>query len=139
LSSGGPKKIEIQEDSMSRRLTTFVLLLSALIMMVGCGGDVVKSMLSNTEMRAKLMDAIAGDAVVSGEVLDKLMSADATRAQVMEKVLGNGPLMQGLMARMAQDPTMVDGVLNMAVQDSTMKTHLMSVFQGMQMMAKAKK
>jgi len=121
---------------MTRRFTTFVLLLSALIIMVGCSGDVVKSVLSNGEMKAKLMDAIAADNALAGEVLDKLMSGEGTREQVVEKVLGNGDVMQSLMGRIAKDQTMVDGILNLAVQDSTMKSHLMSVLQGMQMVAK---
>lgn len=120
---------------MTRRFTTFLLLLSALIMMVGCSGDMVKSVLANGEMKSKLMDAIAGDPAVSGEVLDKLLSGEGTREIVLEKVLGNGDMMQSLMGRIAKDQTMVDGILNLAVQDSTMKSHVMSVFQGMQMMA----
>ncbi len=121
---------------MTRRFTTFVLLLSALIIMAGCGGDMVKSVLENESMKAKLMDAIAGNGEVSGQLLDKLMADEGTRTMLMDKILGNGDVMQGLMGRIAKDQTMVDGILNFAVQDSAMKSHLMSVLQGMQMMAK---
>ena len=96
---------------MMRRFTTFLLLLSALIMMVGCSGDMVKSVLANGEMKAKLMDAIAGDNAVSGEVLDKLMGSEGTREQAVEKILGNGDMMQALMGRISKDQTMVDGIM----------------------------
>jgi hypothetical protein len=115
------------------RFTTLLVLLSAVVLMAGCGGDVVKQMMASEEMKAKVMDAIAGDAASSGALLDKLMGDEATRTMVMEKVLGNGDMMQGLMGKIATDQTMVDGILNLAVQDSTMKSHLMSVLQGMKM------
>jgi hypothetical protein len=57
----------------------------------------------------------------------------------MDKVLGNGDMMQGLMSHIAKDQTMVDGILNLAAQDSVMQGHLMSVLQGMQMASKKKK
>jgi len=48
-------------------------------------------------------------------------------------------MMQDLMGRIAKDQTMVDGILNLAAQDSVMSSHLMSVLQGMQMASKKKK
>jgi hypothetical protein len=38
-----------------------------------------------------------------------------------------------MMAKMASNQTMVDGVLNLAVQDSTMREHVLTLFKGMQM------
>jgi hypothetical protein len=39
-----------------------------------------------------------------------------------------------MMGTIARDQTMIDGVLNLAVQDTVMKSHLMGVLQGMKMM-----
>ena len=80
-----------------------------------------------------VMDAIAGNGEMAGQLLDKFMADEGMRSMVMEKVLANGDMMKGLMSKMSSDQTMVDGILNMAVQDETMKAHVMGVLQGMKM------
>lgn len=118
---------------MKWRNAILVLLVSALAGTAGCGGDMVQQMMSNAELKAKVMDAIAGDNASAGELVDKLIGSESTRGMVMEKLMGSGEMMQGIMARVAKDQTMVDGVLNMAVQDSSMRVHIMTLLKGMQM------
>jgi len=38
------------------------------------------------------------------------------------------------MTKIAQDRTILDGVLNLAVQDTAMKSHILALFTGMKMM-----
>src|SRR5262245_26872192 len=125
-----------RRTAMTRRLTTLVLLLSALIMMAGCSRDPVKSVLADAELRSRVMDAITNDSMLSGELVDKLLQSEALRGQLADKVLGNGDMTQLLMSRVAKDQTMIDGVLGFAAQDSTMQAHLMGVLQGMKMAKK---
>lgn len=122
-----------EESTMKFRSAILILLVVALAGTAGCGGDMVKEMMSNAEVKAKVMDAIAGDNATAGELMDKLMANEGTRSMVMEKLMGSGEMMQGVMGRVAKDQTMVDGVLNMAVQDSTMRVHIMTLLKGMQM------
>ena len=65
-----------------------------------------------------------------------MLAGDSTRTVVIEKVMADGPAMQEMMSAIAKDQTVVDGILNLAVQDSMMKSHLMGVLQGMNMMAR---
>jgi hypothetical protein len=49
-------------------------------------------------------------------------------------VLANGAVVQDMIGRMAKDRTSVDAMINMAVQDTAMRAHVLSMFKGMQMM-----
>jgi len=122
---------------MKRRNAILILLLSGLLGAAGCGGDIVQQMMSNAEVKTKVMDAIAADPAMAGELVDKLIGSEATRGMVMEKVMSNSEMTQAIMGRIARDQTMVDGVLNMAVQDSSMREHVMTLFKGMQMAKRA--
>jgi hypothetical protein len=123
----------MEESTMKWRNAVLILLVSSLAGTAGCGGDMVQQMMSNAELKAKVMDAIAADNATAGEMVDRLIGSENTRGMVMEKLMGNGEMMQGIMARVARDQTMVDGVLNLAVQDSTMRVHIMTLSKGMQM------
>ena len=48
--------------------------------------------------------------------------------------MANGDMMQGIMTRMSRDQAMVDGIINMAAQDSMMHGHLMEMMKSMQTM-----
>jgi hypothetical protein len=52
---------------------------------------------------------------------------------VMHKMAASNDAMQAMMGKIAKDQAMMDGVLNMAVQDPTMKEHLMTLMKGMGM------
>ena len=121
---------------MMKRMFLFVALALTLGLVAGCGGDVVKQIMSNPEMKTKVMDAIAANQDMAGELMDRLMASDQTKTLVMDKVMANGDMTQAMMTRMAQNQTMVDGIMNMAVQDSTMRDHVMTLAKGMMMMKK---
>jgi hypothetical protein len=55
--------------------------------------------------------------------------------------MGNSDAMSTIVAQISKNQAMVDGVINAAVQDSTMRMHVMNVLKGMQaqMAAAAKK
>ena len=52
---------------------------------------------------------------------------------MFERVLGSGEARQALLVSVARDPMLLDGVIQFAVQDSAMRTHMLTLFKGMQM------
>ena len=114
-----------------RRMAGIAAVAGALV--AGCSGDVAHRLASDSEYQAQVIQAIGADPVLTGIVLDRLLAGDA-RALVMERVLGSSTAMQDLMTKVARDRTALDGVINLAVQDSAMRSHLMTLFRGMQMM-----
>jgi hypothetical protein len=110
-------------------------LMAAAALTVGCGGDMVKQLMANPEMQGKVMDAITQNSGLASQMMDKFMANDSLRTMVITKVMANGGAAQSIMAAMSKDQTMIDGVLNVAVQDPAMKEHVMTLFKGMQMAA----
>jgi hypothetical protein len=92
-----------------------------------------KQIMASPEAQAQVMDLIGGNADLAAQMAEKLLGSEATRSMVMDKVAGNGEVMQGLMARMARDQSAVDGMIGLAVQDSAMREHVLTLFKGMQM------
>lgn len=119
-----------------KRSMRMLLVAGTVAMLAGCSGDMTQALVKSPEMQAKVMDLITQNAPMAGQMVDKLLGSDATRAMVMEKIMGSGDAMQGMMANMAKNETMVDGILNVAVQDSVMRSHVMGVLEGMKMAAK---
>ena len=113
------------------RMTGIAALAGALVL--GCAGDVSKRLVSDAAFQASVMEAIGANPDLAGAMVDRLLAGE-TRALVMERVLANGAAVQGLMTKVAQDQTILDGVINLAVQDSAMRAHVLTLFRGMQMM-----
>lgn len=116
---------------MSRRVVLFGLL--SLAWVVGCGGDVSKRIGSDAELRTQVMNTIAGNPEFAGAMMDQLLASDSLRTMVTGKILSHSATVQPMMAQMAQNREIVDGILNVAVQDSSMRDHVMSLLKGMQM------
>ena len=109
----------------------------AAMVAVGCAGDIGKQLLTNTEMQTKVMDVISSNSGLAGQVVEKILGSDSTRTVLLDKLMANSGAMQTVMANVAKDQTMIDGVINLAVQEPAMRAHVMTLFKGMQM-AKAK-
>ena len=107
--------------------------LLGLLLTVGCSGDVTKMLSSNPELQSQIMGAISNNPDLANRMIDQLLASEGARTLVLDKVMANGQTMQSLMATMARDQTMVDGVINFAVQDSIMRDHVLTLFKGMQM------
>ncbi len=112
----------------------FAGLALVLALVAGCG-NVAQRLTSDSQFQQEVLAAIAADETLAAKTLDSLVIG--RRDLVVDKVLGNGETVQALMTRMAQDRTMLDGIVNVAVQDTAMRSHVMALFQGMQMMSKA--
>lgn len=105
---------------------------AAVLAVAGCG-DPVHRMLADPATRAKVLAGIVADTSLVRETADQLLAGDATRSALFERVLANGPARQGMLIEVARDPMLLDGVIQFAVQDTSMRRHMMTLFKGMQM------
>jgi hypothetical protein len=116
-----------------RRRQTMLALVTALAVAAGCSGDVGTTIKSNAELRDKVMAAFAGNGELAGQMTDRLLATDSTRAIVIDRLFSNGSATEAMLARVARDRTKFEGVLRLAVQDSAMKTHVLTLLRGMEM------
>ncbi|MGH7729945.1 MAG: hypothetical protein ACRENJ_01695 [Candidatus Eiseniibacteriota bacterium] len=100
--------------------------------MPGCG-DPVNRLLANEALRTQLWDTVAGSPELSGQVVDRLLAADSTRALLLDRLLASGGARQALLMRVATDHSLMEGTIHFAVQDTTMRDHLKTLFRGMEM------
>src|SRR5690242_7390585 len=105
---------------------------AAVVAVAGCG-DPVHRMLSDPATRAKVFAQIVADSSLTREAADQLIGNDTARALLWERALGNGTARQHLLTEVARDRTLLDGVIQFAVQDTAMRGHVLTLFKGMQM------
>jgi hypothetical protein len=115
---------------MKRLMLLAVALCAA--MSSGCGNPVDR-LLASSDSRAALWDKVASSSELSSQVIDRLLSADSTRAVLLDRVLASGGARQAVLSRLATDRELMDGAVHFAVQDSSMRDHLMTLFKGMEM------
>ncbi len=117
---------------MMKRVTVLAATVLWVGWVSGCG-DPVDRLLASGELRTQLWLKVGERSDLSTEVVDHLLSADSTRAALIDRVMASGGARQAVLTRVAQDRTLMDGAINFAVQDSSMRDHLMTLFRGMQM------
>ena len=100
--------------------------------LLGCG-EAAKRMLADPESRAKIIERIGADSTLAREMADRLLGAGDTRSLLFERVLANGEARQALLVDVARDQMLLDGVIQFAVQDSSSRRHILTLFKGMQM------
>ena len=118
---------------MRKRGMLVVVAAVCALLAIGCAGDIGKQVMANPDLQAKVMDMIAGNTQTAGGMVDRLLANDSTRTVMIEKLLGSAGGAEAVMATVAKNQTLVDGVLNLTMQDPTMKEHVMTLFKGMKM------
>jgi hypothetical protein len=119
---------------MRKKGWTVVLVATACaVLALGCAGDIGKQVMASPELQAKVMDMISASPETAGGMVDRLLGSDSTRALVIEKLLGSAGGAQAVMEAVAGNQTLMDGALNIAMQDAAMKEHVMTLFRGMRM------
>jgi len=117
-----------------KRFATFGLLVLGLaVFPSACAVDVPKLMGTDAELRAGVMDAIASDSSMVTAMVGRLLGADGTRQAMLDVIFANGVAARQAMLMVAADPTRLDGVLSLAVQDPAMKEHVLTLLKGMEM------
>jgi len=118
---------------MKRSISPLVLAAALTLVTPGCAVDVPHLMKTDVAMRTTVLDTIAGDSTLTSAVVERLLTAEGTREALLDGVFANGDAAQQAMMRVAKDPTRLDGVLSLAVQDSATKDHVLTLLKGMQM------
>jgi hypothetical protein len=108
-------------------------LLATLALAAGCAVDVPRLMTQDADLQARVMEVVANDSTLARRMVERLLAGDSTRPLVVEGVLQEGESARLAMLAIARDRTRLDGVLSLAVQDTAMKGHVLTLFRGMQM------
>ena len=95
---------------------------AGVVLAAGCGGDVGARLKTDVAFQTQVMGAFAENPELAGKMVDLLLAG------------GTRTVVQDMMTRIAQDRTILDGVLNLAVQDTAMRSHILALFTGMKMM-----
>ena len=115
-----------------KRTVMLALVVGAMTWIVGCG-DPIDRMLASGGQREHLLGRVAARADVASEVVNRLLAADSTRGLLLDQVMGDGEARQAVLTLVAKDRTLMDGAINFAVQDSSMRDHVMTLVKGMEM------
>ena len=115
-----------------------VLAVTALVVVAGCSADLATQLTSNEQVRTQVFNAIAADPQLSGQLVDKLMSADSTRIGVVDKMLSNDEVAKQVIVRVAMSKDAMDLVIGAAVRDSAMRVHVVTLLKGVEMASKQK-
>ncbi len=106
--------------------------------LAGCGGDVAKQLVSNEQLRTQVVDALAAHKDLALKTVDKFMANDSLRMAVVDQMLSNENGAKQVLVRIGTNPQALDMVLGIAVRDSAMHEHVMTLLKGMEMASKKK-
>ena len=115
------------------RKTTLVLLAMATMAAAGCGGDIAKQMTSNEQLRGQVMDVIAQHQDMVLQAVDRIVASDSLRGPVVDHLLHNKDVAKQVIVRVATNPEAFDMVLDVALRDSAMRGHVLTLVKGIQM------
>lgn len=102
------------------------------LVLAGCGSPVDR-LVANEALRTELWEKVARNPELATQVVDRLLGSDSTRSALIDHLMANGGARQVLLTRVATDRTLMEGAVNFAVQDSSMRTHVMTLFRGIEM------
>lgn len=119
-----------------KRMRVAVMLAAVLGVAAGCSADLAGQLVSNEQVRTKVFDTIAANKDLMGQMVSKLTSTDSTRIQLVDQLLANDEVAKQVIVRVGMNPNAIDMVLGVAVQDSAMRGHVMTLLKGMEMASK---
>lgn len=105
----------------------------------GCSVDMVKQLQTNEQMRGQVMDAIVANKDYTAQLMTKMMATDSTRIAFVDGILHDPEVAKQVIVRIGTNPDAMDMVLGVAVQDSAMRSHVVTFVKGMEMGAKKHK
>ena len=113
-----------------------VILLAAAATMfgvAGCGGDIAQQIVSNEQLRTQVLDVLASHKDLALKAVDKFMANDSIRTAVVDEMLNNENGAKQVLVRVGTNPQALDMVLGVAVRDSVMRGHVMTLLKGVEM------
>jgi hypothetical protein len=122
---------------MRKTRWTFVLAFSVVALLgLGCAGDVAQQVMASPDLQAKILDMVSADPEAAGGMVDRLLASDSTRALVVEKLVSSAGGARAVMEAVARNTTLLDGAINMAVQDPATRQHVLTLVKGINMVAR---
>jgi hypothetical protein len=118
------------------RWTVVLVFAVSALLGLGCAGDAAKQVMGDPALQAKVMDMISANQDAAGGMVDRMLSADSTRAMMIEKLVSSAGGAQAVMETVAGNPTLIDGAINIAVQDPAMREHVLTLVKGINMAAR---
>ena len=118
-----------------------VILLAAAATMfgvAGCGGDIAQQLVSNEQLRTQVMDALANHKDLALKTVDRFMVNDTLRSAVVDEMLNNENAAKQVLVRIGTNPQALDMVMGVAVRDSAMRGHVMTLLKGVEMATERK-
>lgn len=115
------------------RWTVVLVVVASALLGLACAGDVAKQVMGDPAMQVRIMDMISANQESAGGMVDRLLAADSTRAMMIEKLVSSAGGAQAVMEVVAKNQTMIDGAINIAVQDPAMREHVMTLVKGINM------
>ena len=109
-----------------------IVLVAALAAFVtaGCSLDVAKQLTSNEQVRTQVLDAIAANKDLTGQLLAKLTATDSTRVGFVDAMLQNEEVAKQVIVRVGTNPAAIDMVLGVAARDSVTREHVLTLVKG---------
>ena len=98
----------------------------------GCATDMKSKLASDEKFSADVMTAYRSDGTLAARMVDNLLGSDSTRGVVIDRIMANGEASQTLMMRTARDRNMMNGVIALAVADSGMRNHVLTLLKGIE-------
>ena len=117
---------------MSTRKTTLALL-AVVTLAAGCSGDIAKQILSNEQLRGQVMDVIAQHKDVAFQAVDRIVASDSLRSSVVDHLLQNQEVAKQVLVRIGTNPGAFDMVMQIALRDTAMRGHVLTLVKGIQM------
>jgi len=122
---------------MRKTRWTVVLLLAVFALLgLGCGGDATRQVMGNPALQGKVMDMVAADSAAAGGMVDRLLGMEGTRTMMIEKLVSSAGGAQAVMETVAQNQALIDGTLNIALQDPATREHVLTLIKGINMAAR---
>lgn len=118
---------------MKRSNGILVVAAAAAFGLAGCGGDIAQQLVSNEQLRTQVMDALATHKDLALKTVDRFMTNDTLRTQVVDEMLKNENGAKQVLVRIGTNPQALDMVLGIAVQDSSLRAHVLTVLKGVEM------
>lgn len=113
---------------------SITLCLAATVLgLAGCGADLAKQVTTNEQLRTQVLDALASRPELAMQAVDRMVSSDSLRVQVVDHLLGNEEVSKQVLVRVGSNAAAMDLVMGIAVRDSALRQHLVTLVHGMEM------
>jgi hypothetical protein len=124
---------------MQTRNVILLVAASAVLGVAGCGGDISQQLVSNEQLRTQVIDVLASHKDLALKTVDRFMASDSVRSAVVDQMLNNENGAKQVLIRIGTNPEALDMVMGIAVRDSAMRGHVLTLLKGVEMATKAQR